>query len=293
LHKFLFGYKTKKKMSLKRQSTMIKINDILQCPACGGEIDEKLMCLSCLAVYEKRHGIPVMVNPLVTKCRSFWDSVDFATGRVDSRLDIYRRFLNPQTREAQSIWKKATLERIRGMEGLVADVATGLWGLAQEMMEINPGIIPVSSDIDPLVLEWKRGRIKEASGREFHSVASDALHFSFAGDTFGGIANADGLINMSDAAAFLAEMRRTLKPGGRLAVMHRLFDPGSRSFNLARVYGIDRTLEAGPLSELLQEAGFTDAKIVETSRALWAENPGQSFPLAGDMQYFVIVEAIK
>jgi ubiquinone/menaquinone biosynthesis C-methylase UbiE len=208
-------------------------------------------------------------------------------------MEIYNRFLNPETREAQSLWKRAMMERIRGMEGLVADVATGLWGLAQEMLETNPGIIPVSSDIDPLLLEWKRGRVKAATGREFHSVASDAIHFSFADGTFGGIANADGLINMSDAAAFLGEMRRTLKPGGRLAIMHRLFYPDSRSYGLARVYGIHGVLEAGPLAELLESAGFSDAKVVEISQAVWSENPGQSFPLAGDIQRFAIVEATK
>lgn len=272
---------------------MIILNDILQCPACLGRIEPNLRCHSCRTGYEEWHGIPVMVSPMVSNCRSCWERSDFATGRVESKTDIYQRFLNQETRDARALWIEAMMERIRGMEGLVADVATGLWGLAGEMLDRNPGIATVSADIDPMLLEWKKKRIKASPGREFHSVASDALHFAFADGTFDGIANADGLINMVDTELFLAEMRRTLKPGRRMVIMHRMFAPGSRSFSLARIYGIHRTLEPGPLLKLLEEAGFSDARVEEVSRAVWADNPAQAFPQAGDLQRFAIVEAVK
>lgn len=272
---------------------MANIYEILRCPVCRGRIDQGLRCADCGGQYRECEGVPVLISPSVTKCRSCWDSVDFAAGRAESMMETYRRFLNPQTREAREAWIAAMVERVRSMEGLAADVATGLWDLAQGMLDSNPGIVPVSTDLDPWLLAWKRDRVRCAGDRERHSVACDAHHFPFADGAFGGIANADGLINMDDAAAFLAEMRRTLKPGGRLALMHRLFSPDSRSYALARVYGIHRALEPGPLTEMLEAAGFRDARVVEVSRAVWSENPGQSFPVAGDLQIFAIVEAVR
>lgn len=272
---------------------MRHINEILQCPACQGNIDQGLRCIDCRSQYHERQGVPVIISSSVTKCRSCWDSVDFASGRIESKISIYRRFLNAETIEAQALWRKAMTERIGRMGGLTADVATGLWGLAQDMLECNHGMVTVSIEIDAGLLKWKNAQLKAPPGCEHHSVASDVLHFAFADNTFDGIANADSLINLSEAEIFLAEMHRTLKPGGRLVAMHRMFGPESRSWRLARVYGIHRTLEPGSLMELLEGAGFRKAKVEEVSRAVWAENPGQVFPVPGDLQTFAIVEAVK
>lgn len=272
---------------------MFQIHDILQCPSCLGRVDADLRCLSCRTKYESKKEIPVMVSPMVSMCHSCWDIADFASGRLESKMATYLRFLNSETKIARELWIEAMMKRIGYMSGLAADVASGLYPLGQRMLERSRTVIPVSTDIDPRLLDWKRSMTRVPPGREHLWVASDAMHFAFADGTFDYIANADGLINMGETDLFLSEMFRALKPGGRLVIMHRLFSQDTRTYGLARVYGIHRTLEAGPLREMIKRAGFTDVTVEEVSRAVWAENPGQTFPVPGDLQTFAIVEAVK
>lgn len=272
---------------------MFQIHDILQCPSCMGRVDADLRCLSCRTRYEFKGDIPVMVSPMVSMCRSCWDIADFASGRLESKISTYLRFLNPETKCARELWIEAMMRRIESMSGLAADVASGLYPLGQRMLERSRAVVPVSTDIDPRLLDWKRSLTRVPPSRQHLWVASDAMHFAFADGTFDNIANADGLINMGETDLFLSEMFRALKPGGRLVIMHRLFSPDSRTYGLARVYGIHRTLEAGPLREIIKMAGFADVTVEQVSSAVWAENPGQTFPVPGDLQTFAIVEAVK
>lgn len=273
--------------------TMFRIHDILQCPSCLGRVDADLKCLSCRARYEFKRDIPFMVSPMVSMCRSCWDIADFASGRIESKMTTYIRFLNSETKNARELWIEAMMDRVESMSGLAADVASGLFPLGQRMLDRSRDLVPVSTDIDPRLLDWKRSLTRVPPGREHLWVASDAMHFAFVDGAFDNIANVDGLINLGETDLFLSEMFRTLKPGGRLVMMHRLFSPDSRTYALARVYGIHRTLEAGPLREMLKRSGFADVKVEEVSRAFWAENPGQTFPVPGDLQTFAIVEAVK
>ena len=123
--------------------------------------------------------------------------------------------------------------------------------------------------------------------------ASAARRFAFRDDVFDAVTSNNGLISVRGSAAFLAEMRRALKPGGRLLLAHRMFDPASRSFQLGRIYGFHQSLERNGMRLLLAAAGFRDATIDAVAEAPWADNPAQPFPVAGDIQQFVMVEAWK
>lgn len=45
--------------------------------------------------------------------------------------------------------------------------------------------------------------------------------------------------------------------------------------------------------EELKNAGFRDVASTVVIKAIWAENPYDRIPVAGDMQYFCIIQAEK
>jgi demethylmenaquinone methyltransferase/2-methoxy-6-polyprenyl-1,4-benzoquinol methylase len=67
-----------------------------------------------------------------------------------------------------------------------------------------------------LVVAWRRRKAR-ASRSAF--VQADALRLPFPDGTFDAVVVGYGLRNVSDLAAALAEMRRVLAPGGRVAVL--------------------------------------------------------------------------
>lgn len=270
------------------------ILDIVRCPACRGSIGNGLRCADCGRVYPVVDGVPDLVDTRISQRRTRWGRADFEAGKVENLLEMHRRFFNPETVAAAEAMRSAVMLRAAGLSGLVADVAVGPGGLLPALFSAAERPAVVAVDIDPLVLCWVRGRIvHKYPDRWFRAVASDARRFSFRDGVFDAVASNNGLLSIRGTAAFLAEMHRSLRPGGRLLIAHRMFDPGSRSCQLGRIYGFHQTLERNSLRLLLGAAGFRDAAVDVVAEAVWADNPAQAFPVAGDIQQFVIVEARK
>jgi ubiquinone/menaquinone biosynthesis C-methylase UbiE len=124
-------------------------------------------------------------------------------------------------------------------------------------------------------------------------VASDAKHFAFGDDVFDFFVSCEGLNNIPDLPGVLKEMHRTLKPGGRLIVMHSFVNPNSKSYKLAKGYRLERALLERSLKADLARAGFQRVYIRKVASAIWAKNPMDMIPVAGDMQHFAIVTAEK
>jgi SAM-dependent methyltransferase len=150
----------------------------------------------------------------------------------------------------------------------VLDVACGTGVLAREAasrggsvvgLDRNEGMLAMTRRIAPAV-EWKAGRAEQ-------------LPFPDAG--FDAVASQFGLMFFDDQVQALREMRRVLKPGGRLAVAvwDRLENsPGYAAMAglLERLFGrrIAGELHApfalgdpGALHALFAEAGMSDAKV--------------------------------
>ncbi|MGQ0839237.1 demethylmenaquinone methyltransferase [Actinokineospora sp.] len=60
--------------------------------------------------------------------------------------------------------------------------------------------------------------LKGGAGRGVPRVAADAFHLPFADDAFDAVTVSFGLRNMYDTVAALREMRRVVRPGGRLVI---------------------------------------------------------------------------
>lgn len=135
--------------------------------------------------------------------------------------------------------------------------------------------------------------MEEKHQKEFLVVASDAKHLAFKSNVLDYATSLAGLNNVPDTALALRELRRTLRHGGKLVVMNTFVEEDSDSAELARQHNTDRAFIERCLISDLDAAGFRYVKTNIVSSAIWAENPHDLLPVAGDTQHFAIVEAEK
>jgi SAM-dependent methyltransferase len=76
----------------------------------------------------------------------------------------------------------------------------------------------ISTDFSPAMVEVARRRSAALGLRNVEHVVADAERLDLAGDSVDGVLCQSGYMLMSDPAAALAETRRVLRPGGRLAL---------------------------------------------------------------------------
>jgi demethylmenaquinone methyltransferase/2-methoxy-6-polyprenyl-1,4-benzoquinol methylase len=118
------------------------------------------------------------------------------------------------------LWKRFTVEQSRVRPGdRVLDVAGGTADLARLFAHrVGTTGTVVLTDINAAMLRIGRDRLLDA-GVITPVVQCDAEKLPFTDDRFDCVSVAFGLRNMTDKEAALGEMRRVLKPGGRLLVL--------------------------------------------------------------------------
>ena len=126
------------------------------------------------------------------------------------------------------VWKRFTVEQSGLRPGhRVLDVAGGTADLAlQFARRVGAGGEVVLTDINPAMLARGRDRMLDA-GLLAPVVQCDAERLPFPDAHFDCVSVAFGLRNMTRKDRALAEMRRVLKPGGRLLVLEfsRVWQP--------------------------------------------------------------------
>ena len=132
------------------------------------------------------------------------------------------------------LWKAfaVTLACVREGER-VLDVAAGSGDLALEFSRRAGASGEVwLTDVNRAMLERGRDRLLDR-GRPLPAVQCDAERLPFPSDYFDCVSVAFGLRNMTRKDAALAEMRRVLKPGGRLLVLEfsRVWRPLARAYD--------------------------------------------------------------
>lgn len=111
-------------------------------------------------------------------------------------------------------WRKVVTARVRDWEPRrVLDVASGTGDLALEIQTQCPQCEVVASDFCAEMLAHASNRgVKK-------TLVADALQLPFPDREFDVVTVAFGLRNMADYPAGLREMKRVLKPGGRLVIL--------------------------------------------------------------------------
>lgn len=107
-------------------------------------------------------------------------------------------------------WRKATRKALAlRPRDVVLDLAAGTAVSSAELA--TSGATVVAAD-------FSRGMLRAGAKRNVPKVAADALHLPFAADSFDAATISFGLRNVNDVPLALSELRRVLKPGGRLAI---------------------------------------------------------------------------
>jgi len=111
-------------------------------------------------------------------------------------------------------WRKVVTARIRKWKPKrLLDVASGTGDLALEIQDHCPECDVIASDFCAEMLAHAANR------GVAHTIVADALNLPFPDAGFDVVTVAFGLRNMADYPAALREMRRVLKPGGRLLIL--------------------------------------------------------------------------
>jgi demethylmenaquinone methyltransferase/2-methoxy-6-polyprenyl-1,4-benzoquinol methylase len=145
------------------------------------------------------------------------DAVNSMFGRIASRYDLANRILSVGCDRG---WRRRLVDAVRrGKPGSVLDLATGSGDTAFALGRALPGSVRiVGMDFcEPMLAEARRKAAARGSGARF--LAGDALALPLPDASFDAVTISFGLRNLADRARGLAEMRRVLRPGGRLFVL--------------------------------------------------------------------------
>ena len=185
-----------------------------------------------------------------------------------------------------SLWRKRLSDEIRGAVSIL-DIATGTGEVAIETVRNLKGCTVIGADPSDRMLKVARNKIDSTGNNARVRLARcDAEHLPFRSDSFDAVTIAFGIRNTADPFKSLSEMRRVLKPGGKVGVLefaiprNKVFSPlylfYFRHFLpfIASLFGtgveykyLSDSTSAFPQREkflkLMEDAGFKTGKSIE------------------------------
>lgn len=282
---------------------MLNIRDVLVCPVCRVGLDGDLKCSKCGAVYVGKLGVYDLISAQISGDQtSLWgiDEGVFAdatqlsshTEEQQAMIEDYHAHINQESKEADAKLNACTEEAVKNVHGVVCDLATGNGGMLAYLLKHSQAETIVCTDIDPLVLARTRVRLKTDDERVFY-VGSDGRQMSLADDSFDFVTSLAGLGNVPETERACRELYRILKPGGTFLMKSSYLEQGSRSHEIAKELKLDKGLIEEELVACLYEAGFSKVESIVVDTAVWAENPYDLLPVAGDRQKYCLIKAVK
>jgi len=208
--------------------------------------------------------------------------------RIAGRYDLLNHLLSGGT---DILWRRRAVRELRLKPGGVyLDLAAGTGDYAFTMLRREPGCRVLAVDLSLGML----GRLpqkarSQAVDQRVLCVRGDGERLPLASGTLDGLAIGYGIRNFPDKRRALLECGRTLKPGGRLAILELVGIPNPMLRSLFNIYfrhvlpRVGRWVSGDPMAyqylpasvgqfpprtEFLgwmREAGFPDAHAVELS----------------------------
>jgi SAM-dependent methyltransferase len=207
--------------------------------------------------------------------RETWDA------SAAAYIPFAARYLEPYGRELLRMLKTPR-------RGRLLDIACGAGEPAITLAKrMGPRVEAVGCDLSPKMVELANRQARRRGARGVRFQVEDAEHLSFASGAFDVVTCRFGLQIFTDPEGALAEMRRVLKPGGRLGIAvwglswrTALNDIliGAMIRNTAQPEYIPTPYEFGNVKELrraVEGAGFRAVKDKRVVVDLTADSPQQ------------------
>lgn len=282
------------------------IKNILMCPECSCGLSGNLKCEKCSNEYSIKYGVyDVVSQKLSSNQEILWKITDEEIEREEMTDDKsndaeqpdwvkdYFSKISDETKQAQQ--KQAIFMNIlyNSLSGTVCDLATGMGGNLQRLLDAESKRFQiVCTDISKRVLAMTRRNKKTDDSRVFY-IATDGRCMSIKNNSFDYITSVAAFGNIPESDKVAKEMYRTLKPGGKIIIEGAYIEKDSKSFELVKRMGLEKGMVEEYLIQELKNAGFKNVESTVVGKAKWAENPYDMLPVAGDMQYFCVIQAEK
>ncbi|CAB5004507.1 MAG: demethylmenaquinone methyltransferase [Actinobacteria bacterium] len=186
------------------------------------------------------------------------------------------------------LWRRAVVNAVAPAAGeRVLDLAAGTATSSQPFRDRGAYVVPCDFSLGML-------RVGKARQPELPLTAGDALHLPFADATFDAATISFGLRNVADVSVALGEMRRVVRPGGRLVVCefsHPTLSPLRTLYSeylMGALPSVARAMSSNPdayvylaesiqawpdqseLAALIQQAGWVDVEWLNLSGGIVA-----------------------
>lgn len=184
-------------------------------------------------------------------------------------MGLYGEHVLPRIVDKACGMKSARPYRERVCAGLSGDVVEVGFGSGNNV-DFYPGAVTRVVAVEPSGTAWKLARKRvDASRVPIERVGLDAQGLPFEDDTFDAALSTWTMCTIPDAMAALRELRRVLKPGGRLHFVEHGLAPDLKVQRWQhRLNGLQQRLFGGcnldrPIAQLLAKGGFTITEIEE------------------------------
>ena len=147
--------------------------------------------------------------------------------RIARRYDLLNRLLSAGT---DVRWRRACVDLLElGPPARVLDLATGTADLLVEALRRDAGHRGVGVDLSEQMLRRGAAKLRRRGlDTRARLAAGDAEALPLPSESFDAATIGFGIRNVGNPLAALAEIRRVLRPGGRLAVLEFSQPPGWR-----------------------------------------------------------------
>jgi ubiquinone/menaquinone biosynthesis C-methylase UbiE len=280
------------------------IKDILMCPECKCVLSNNLQCEKCRNIYQVKYGVYDVVSEKLSSNQTIlWKITDEEIESEETQenssanapqpdwvKDYYSR-MSEETKQGREKQREFMSQLINSFSGVVCDLATGRGGSLQGLLNSeSKNFIIVCTDIDKRILAMTRKNKKTDDSRVFY-LATDGRYMSVKDNSFDYITSIAAFGNIPESDKVAKELYRVLKPNGKLIIQGDYIDKDSKSFELAKSMKLEKGMVEEYLIHELENAGFKNVVSTVVAKAIWAENPYDMLPVAGDMQYFCVIQA--